>query len=560
MRTSRHTTVRRAAALAAFACLAACTGGSSAVPVTPATHDRFPITDGSPHEKIECNTCHGQFDTFERFNCHTSGCHAEVETAPKHVKAAGYEYLSESCYLCHPRGVKGTGVDHTSFFPIAKGQAHESTSCSVCHTRAADPRAVTCADGSCHGEAATNATHPDVLGYDWGKSTCLTCHPNAKVGSVDHSALFPIERGQTHGAVACATCHENRDDYRQVTCTGSGCHARGATDDTHGAVSGYEYADKSCVGCHPNGLPGLADHGKFFPIASGEAHGDQQCSSCHRSPDRKQVTCASGDCHARGATDDTHGAVLGYEYLSPSCLACHPSAATGQHDHAKFFPIASGTKHAGVVCESCHRDPVNRKPVTCLGGGCHAQPENDAKHQGFPSYAYASGQCLNCHLGGAKQIDHSYFPIAAGTKHENLPCAQCHAVPGDRHALNCASSPCHAPAATGAQHGEAGGFQWQSQLCARCHPNGLVPRVAEHLPWGITPGYPHNKKGCLTCHPSVQIGRPAYADFTIRYCFNAGCHIQAAVTALHLVVAPGKFKPDSVSCLMSGCHQNGRKP
>ena len=540
--------------------LAACGSPAPSASLAPDNHAAFPISDGTVHEKLECATCHGSFDSFTKFNCHSSGCHAEPATTPKHVNAAGYEYLSQSCYLCHPRGKRGVGVDHSISFPIAQGTKHQNTSCSVCHTQPSKPLEVTCADSSCHSQIDTDATHPDSLGYVWGPSTCLKCHANGTVGSVDHKVLFPIGAGDRHGDVACVTCHQDVTSYSIVTCTTGSCHARQVTDNWHDAVLGYEYASASCLGCHPNSQTNLVDHARFFPIKPGEVHGTQACATCHTTGDRKQFSCTTSGCHEEATTDNTHGAVLGYEYLSSSCLGCHPNAKRGQADHGKFFPISSGEKHAGVACESCHRDPVKRTPVTCVGAGCHVQSVTDPIHAGFPSYAYASGSCLNCHIGGTRTLNHSYFPVAAGTSHAGLACAACHSQPSDRHILNCANAPCHDPVVTLGKHTLVGGYQWLSTMCVLCHGDGAVPRITEHLPWGITPDYPHTKKPCLQCHPSVRLDRPALADFGIRNCFSAGCHILAAVSTLHAIVAPIKYRPEPETCIMAGCHQNGRKP
>jgi hypothetical protein len=540
--------------------LAACNAAPSDTAITPANHERFPIDVGSMHEGVDCSACHGEFDSFKQFDCHSSGCHAETDIAPAHASAKGYEFVSQSCYLCHPRGIVGVGVDHTLSFPIDQGDTHQNTSCSICHAQSGDPKNVTCATGSCHGQAETDATHPDSLGYVWGPSTCLACHPNSRVGSVDHTVLFPISNGDTHGTVACVTCHQDSTDFSQVTCMTGNCHGKDATDTWHADVNGYEYVASSCLGCHPQGQTNLVDHNRFFPIGDGQAHGTQ-CSDCHKSADRHQVTCAGGSCHGRDDTDNLHSAVLGYEYLSSSCLACHPNARTGQQDHGRFFPIQGGTPHGQVACESCHRDPVSRTPVTCVGADCHPQAATDPIHVGFADYAYASGACLNCHLGGQKQLDHSAFPTTTGTPHAGIACAQCHTNPGDRHVLGCANAPCHDPALTAPKHAAVGGYQWESTMCMFCHGDGTVAKVADHLPFDIAPGAPHSGKPCLQCHPATQIGRPAVTDFKIRNCFSAGCHITAAVNALHAVVAAGSnYKPDSVSCLQAGCHQNGHKP
>ena len=72
----------------------------------PATfdHDRFfPIASG-PHGGIPCGTCHvdpNRFSVFECTNCHE---HRRSEMDDEHDDVRGYQYLSQACYRCHPRG------------------------------------------------------------------------------------------------------------------------------------------------------------------------------------------------------------------------------------------------------------------------------------------------------------------------------------------------------------------------------------------------------------------------------------------------------------------------
>jgi hypothetical protein len=536
--------------------LSGCKGGTEGL--GPEDHARFPIDPQSVHANIGCNACHGGFDSFQQFNCHSAGCHPTTELDPVHAQVQGYEYLSQSCYLCHPRGVRGDGVDHSIFFPIEKGSAHQSQSCSFCHATPGKPEHLTCAEGACHTLAATDAAHPNVLGYDWGRNTCLACHRNGKNSSHDHAEFFPIAAPARHAPVPCATCHQDPSDFSQITCTTGSCHERGTTDEWHAEVRGYEYLSRSCYGCHPDGQATFLEHSRMFPIAEGTPHAPAACGDCHRSPtQRKQVSCVGGECHGESQTGAIHSAVLGFEYLSPSCLACHKQGAVGK-DHSSFFPIQGGTSHAALRCEVCHRDPVARKPVSCISSTCHTQSKTDPLHTAFPDYRYGSGSCLTCHAGGQKRIDHTFFPTAPGTKHQNLACEKCHTVPGDRHVLNCANALCHPASATATLH-PFNNFQYSSAMCVRCHGDGAVPRIAEHLPWEIAPPAPHSRKECLLCHPALRQDRPALADFKVRYCFNAGCHKKWAVEALHFVVADSTFKADSISCLQSNCHPTGHK-
>jgi len=65
-------------------------------------HDRlFPL----PHHGVgDCGSCHldpGSYATFSCIDCHE---HARAETNDDHREVANYEYASDACLRCHPRG------------------------------------------------------------------------------------------------------------------------------------------------------------------------------------------------------------------------------------------------------------------------------------------------------------------------------------------------------------------------------------------------------------------------------------------------------------------------
>jgi len=65
-------------------------------------HTAFPITSGS-HAGIDCATCHTSSTTYATFSCTTS-CHDKPTTDNNHKTVTGYQYVSTSCYACHPQG------------------------------------------------------------------------------------------------------------------------------------------------------------------------------------------------------------------------------------------------------------------------------------------------------------------------------------------------------------------------------------------------------------------------------------------------------------------------
>jgi Zn finger protein HypA/HybF involved in hydrogenase expression len=80
------------------------------VPATLANHDAqfFPIYSGAHRGRwSSCNECHTTSGNFANFNC--LACHPhddQAGTNSHHSGVNGYQYSSQACYSCHPRGRK----------------------------------------------------------------------------------------------------------------------------------------------------------------------------------------------------------------------------------------------------------------------------------------------------------------------------------------------------------------------------------------------------------------------------------------------------------------------
>lgn len=226
---------------------------------TRETHGKyFPIARGS--HAVDCNVCHGEFDTFTKFNC-LNGCHARAETDAIHSGNGDYRYDSAWCFACHPQGVADGAVDHTRYFPIAAGDRHAGTACSRCHQDATTRANVTCTDGTCH--TAPDGDHGGVGGYQATSSLCLRCHADSQVNRLAAHLPFRITGAFKHAGASCLVCHPARrtdkpfgEDFTPFDCYG-GCHSRAGAIDTHQGFAGFNADDfTSCLksGCHPNGM------------------------------------------------------------------------------------------------------------------------------------------------------------------------------------------------------------------------------------------------------------------------------------------------------------------
>jgi hypothetical protein len=391
--------MRRVVLLLALLALAACGKEGSTGPwlTDPGVngHAKFFPLAGTPHDPTAAGTtvtCNACHPgtTFAQFDCIT--CHTGAKTDPLHAGVGGYTYTSAGCYSCHPNGSVAPPPDHdTKFFPRGTGSAHASVYCSQCHTD------------------LTQASNPTNF-------ACATCHAGLSGFTTAHAAVTGVNASTT--SAQCLECH------------------------------GDSQVDK------------VASHTKF-PIAAGSSTHDTVCLQCHTSlrgdkpfaADFSKFDCTA--CHAKPATDSAHTGIAGYVYSSPSCYGCHPtgSGAPANHD-AAFFPISTGTAHAGIACTSCHTDLANP-----------TNPSNFA--------------CASCHLG---------LDAALVTKHTSTT---------SNPAIRVASS----------EISTTGGA-----TCLRCHADSQVSLTSSH-PTGSEGMPPHQGARCLQCHSMFRTDKPFGADF-----------------------------------------------
>lgn len=310
-------------ALAAGACWQAPPQQVKRQRVTADNHDdKFPITQGT-HAGIDCQTCHGPYETFTHFTC--TACHEHGVTLmdPSHGGVAGYAFGPETCLGCHPTGQAVPRAQHSQdSFPVSAGN-HRAVPCLDCHT--ARPPEYTCGDchaHSCDEMAPLHARKaPD---YTCQAPACRSCHADGVVGidRPSHSqAFFPVYQGN-HGATRCSGCHQ-AEEYAVFNCTDCHAHTCAAVAPFHDAnVPGFQCVSASCRDCHPTGeaLDRQQHSRRYFPIAQG-SHAPAACTDCHGTEFRS-FTCTG--CHECNATAARHSGNPGFVCTSTQCFACHP--------------------------------------------------------------------------------------------------------------------------------------------------------------------------------------------------------------------------------------------
>jgi HKD family nuclease len=115
-------------------------------------------------------------------------------------------------------------------------------------------------------------------------------------------------------------------------------------------------------------------------------------------------------------------------------------------------------------------------PTDCVG--CHLDDYNnttDPDHQ----FAMFPNDCIQCHNEGAwipSTFDHDgmYFPIYSGKhKDEWNTCMDCHINSSNYSIFSCID--CHEhnnQSQVDDDHSEVDGYQYESNACFMCHPNG----------------------------------------------------------------------------------------
>ena len=345
-----------------------------------------------------------------------------------------------------------------------------------------------------------------------------------------HAEKFPLV-GTSHAATDCNACHTG-STFTAVDCTT--CHTQAKTDPIHlGAVTGYAWASATCITCHRSGAISPVDHTAHFPIGAGTSHA-LACAECHgdaaRRSDVSTLRCA--ECHAaRPGFAAVHGAVKDFTATSPACLRCHAELpVVTVASHQARFPIAAASPSHTTACLQCHQGLRADKPyaadfaaMTCTA--CHTQAATAPAHAAVADFRHDSPSCFQCHPGGtAASVAHeARFPIAAGTDHAGITCAECHtdaARRGDVTTLACAAchtqrTPTLATRHTGATIPVVD-YAARSASCVRCHAEGQVDRAASHPRGDRTPSGEADLRtaGCSKCHSGFRAAKPWAASWS----------------------------------------------
>jgi hypothetical protein len=220
--------------------------------ITREDHDTFfPIVAGD-HAPFNCNDCHDLLGDYRRFTCISCHDHGADPMSSAHAAIPGYQYASDACRSCHPRGGTMTLAQHQTLFPISAGAVHAPLTCVDCHTTPLVFSAFSCVSCHDHAQALMDPPHVGLPGYQYSSSACLECHPQGTVMTrAQHEPFFPITT-ENHN-LACGECHNTPRDFKKFECILCHSHLCPQMNPRHTEVGGYSCVSAECYRCHPTG-------------------------------------------------------------------------------------------------------------------------------------------------------------------------------------------------------------------------------------------------------------------------------------------------------------------
>jgi hypothetical protein len=332
--------------------------------------------------------------------------------------------------------------------------AHAGAACLRCHNDRGPVAAyVARGCGGCHPDP-----HASTLGLD-----CERCHEQtgwAPTGLIAEHARTRLPLLGPHAVAPCESCHPGAaaGQFRGAPVECELCHqadlAR-AGSPNH-AANGWT---SDCERCHvPVSWQSVHVRHDAFPLVG--SHAGLDCTRCHTTGVLGPIP---SDCYSCHAAD--YGRAPGHvpQNFSHDCGQCHSASAwtPAAYEHTAF-PLTGG--HAGLSCTSCHTGGTfGPRPSNCAS--CHAADYAGAANHtalGFPQ------DCTQCHTATAWMPATFQHPRPLQGPH-NVSCTQCH-TSGSTSTFHCLN--CHSQRDVDGEHGDVGGYHYNSQACYQCHPDG----------------------------------------------------------------------------------------
>ena len=452
-------------------------------PATFAVHNTYyPLTGAHEAIATDCEQCHAGGNYSNTPNT-CNGCHnANYVTAanPNHV-ALGLSTDCTSCHTTAPGWSPATFAIHNTYYPLTGAHAAIATDCEQCHAGGNYSNTPNTCNG-CHNANYVAAANPNHVAL--GLSTnCASCHTTAPGWSpatfAVHNTYYPLTGA--HAAIAndCEECHAG-GNYNNTPNTCNGCHNANyvaASNPNHVALG----LSTNCASCHttaPGWSPAtFAVHNTYYPLTGAHAAIASDCEECHAGGNYNNTPSTCNGCHNANyiAAANPNHVALG---LSTDCASCHTTAPGWSPAtfavHNNYYPLIGAHASIASDCSQCHTGGnYSNTPNTCFG--CHASEYNTANSPNHISAGFPT-DCVICHgqsnwTPSTWDHDDLYFPIFSG-EHEGEwdDCSDCHTNPNNYNVFTCFT--CHSQSSTNGDHNGVSGYQYNSNACYNCHPNG----------------------------------------------------------------------------------------
>jgi len=403
------------------------------------------------HKANRCTSCHPKSQR-RRGGC--GSCHEQRHDLPKRL----------TCTTCHIL---------ESFFQIKNYRhllndflrvgVHKTLSCRECHPNGqfkGNPRECV----HCHMERRQDAPHGMKLGGD-----CQQCHtPYGWQPVRFQHPNFNLQAA--HRGLNCLDCHPGYE-FKNAQSFCYSCHKR----EFHGgggfdhAAAGFPY---DCLLCHT--INSFAPPASYRDHPSGLIsqgnHRSASCLDCHKQGIFHGLSDECQFCHQKdyAATANPNHSSSGFPL---DCTLCHrsqdPSWESGGRNH--IWPLR-GT-HQTLACTDCHKDGVYAPGKSTVCFNCHQSDYEGTRNPDHQASNYPTN-CDQCHQDSHISWDQATFnhPLPLNTNHAGIACTECHQDPANYAVFVCTD--CHQRQNTNFIHRGISGYNYNSQSCYNCHPQG----------------------------------------------------------------------------------------
>ncbi|MEI6577168.1 MAG: hypothetical protein WCO63_13405 [Bacteroidota bacterium] len=426
-------------------------------------HSKTSFALSGQHAVLNCRSCHVSL-VFTGSKTACASCHKDI-----HEQTVG-----DNCARCHTTQswlVSNISALHRQGrFPLVG--AHSMADCQQCHKSTSllrfDPLGVQCID--CHQSTYNSTSKPNHISSGFSTS-CEQCHKvNAYLWDAKgfNHDFFPLTLG--HNINECSKCHTN-GTFSGLSPICLSCHQQtyNTTNNPNHASANFSTDCKQCHTTNPGWTPANFDH-SLFPLTGG--HNIADCSKCHINGNYTNTPTNCVACHQTNY-NNTHNPNHATAGFSTDCKLCHTtnlgwSPATIDHS---FFPLTLGHN---IDCSKCHiNGNYTNTPTACVA--CHQTDFNNTTNPNHSAAGYGT-DCKICHLsttpGWPATFNHTWFPIYSGKHKKGVwnTCADCHTNSSNYAVFTCIT--CHTKNSTDNNHNGVSGYQYNSNACYSCHPNG----------------------------------------------------------------------------------------